>query len=99
MTEVIKPMVLADELLEMAKEYENIGNKLVAIKVKKATEIIYIRAKEDMKSDAMAERVWTSTPDGLKELEYVFRLKSLEKLMSAIKAKLRILEHESFNQY
>ncbi len=93
------PKQYVEELVEMAREYQTAGNELVKIKVKKATEIIYIRAKADVKSDAQASRIWNATLDGIKELELTFKLKSLEKLMSAIKIKLRLMEYETRNQY
>ncbi len=93
------PKQYVEELESMAREYQTAGNELVKIKVKKATELLYIRAKADVKSDAQASRVWNATLEGIKELELTFKLKSLEKLMSAIKTKLRIMSDESRNMY
>ena len=83
-----------DELEEIMKNYDDIGNKLVKIKVKKATEIILIRA--NTKSDNGAERLWQATEEGLLELQYSFQLKSYEKLMSVIKLKLRLMANEEY---
>lgn len=99
MSEQKSPREYVDEVEAMAREYDKIGNELVKIKVKKATEILIIRAREGVKSDAQAERFWQSTPEGILELQYSFKLKSIEKLMSAIKLKLRLLSEESKNYY
>ncbi len=99
MTEIVKPMALADEFEVMAREYQKIGDELVKIKVRKATEMIYIRAREGVKSDKQAERIWDSTEDGIKEMTYSFQRKGMEKLMQAINAKLRVLDGERYNRY
>jgi hypothetical protein len=97
--EIKSPRQLADELEQMAREYSNVMDELVVLRIKKATEIIYIRARESVKSDKQADRIWESSDDGIKELTLHYRSKSLEKLMSAIKTKLRAIEGERYNQH
>ena len=88
------PNEYMEELMKMAREYDRIGNDLVQIRIKKATEIILIRSQ--VKSDAQAERVFQATEEGLLELQYSFQLKSYEKLMSVIKLKLRLMANEEY---
>jgi hypothetical protein len=50
-------------------------------------------------SDKQAERAWEASIEGRHETALRLELKSIEKLMSAIKAHLRVKETEARNQF
>jgi len=72
-----------EELLELEKRYPIVWNEI----------------RKDVKSDTAAERLYDATEQGLKRSELRARLKKLEKLMSALKTTLEVMNHEARNQY
>ena len=53
--------------------------------------------RKNVASDTRADREWDSTMDGIMEMSLRLKLKALEKSMSAIKTRLRIVEMEGRN--
>ena len=93
------PTQIATDRMKMAQEYADKAKALSIIKMKKATEIVFLRAKPEVKSDTQAERLWATTPDGQQEIRLSFELKALEKLISAAKTMQEALNGEVRNYY
>jgi hypothetical protein len=53
-----------------------------------------IRRREDIKSDARAEREWEASEDGVMETRYRLDLKKLEKTIATLRALIRVKEQE-----
>lgn len=53
--------------------------------------------RKDFKSDTACEKAWQETPNGLLEMGLRLRLKSIEKMMSALKSLIRMAEAEMHN--
>ena len=60
---------------------------------------IAIREREDVKSDAKADKLWSLTDEGMKENLLKIEMKGIEKKMSALKTKLDVLNMEATNHY
>lgn len=94
----LTPQAKARLIIEMADEYEKIGEALAEIDKRKAFKIVSLRAENVCKSYADAERTFDITDDGQKSISYKAKLKALEKLMSAYKSELRVDEMAARNQ-
>lgn len=60
---------------------------------------VWLEMRGNYESDTRTERAYEATVEGAKELWLKMRLKGNDRLSSAIKTKLRILENESRNLY
>lgn len=89
------PGVLADLHIELASIYANLSEEWVEIQVSKA--FFWANKDYDMEnntkrekplSDKQVEMMWTQKKEGLKEIKLKYTLRSLEKLMSAVKSSL-----------
>jgi len=88
---------LAQQQFELANEYADLGNELIKIKMIKA--IHWSELRKDVKSDAQADRAWEQTEMGIREMEINSRMKINEKMISAIKTKINVMNMEAMNQY
>lgn len=91
------PGTLSASLMYLSADYSKKTDELQQLLVLKATS--WPRYRKDAGSDKQADKAWDSTPDGIMEMGLRLQLKSLEKLMSAIKAHLRVKETEARNQF
>lgn len=91
------PGELSKILLILSAEYSRKTEDLTGILGKKAT--AWPRLREDAKSDKQADKAWDAGIEGRLETSLKLELKSLEKLMSAIKSHLRIKETEARNMF
>ena len=91
------PHVLADIRLELGAEYAFLSAQLEDILLEKAG--AWISFREAAKSTVAADREWESSESGRRELSLKIRLKTVEKLMSAIKTKLEMSKVEGANYY
>jgi hypothetical protein len=89
------PGVLADLHIEIASIYANMSEEWVEIQISKA--LFWATKDYDMKeckprekplSDKQVEMMWLQKDEGIKEIRLKYALRSLEKLMSAVKSSL-----------
>lgn len=88
---------LAQQQFDLANEYADLGNELIEIKMIKA--IHWTELREGVKSDAQADRAWDRTEMGIREMQINSRMKINEKMISAIKTKINVMNMEAMNQY
>lgn len=93
----LAPQALSNARSWLAGEYAFINGRLGEILGQKPSAWNSIR--KEVNSDTAAERLWQQTQMGKDEMIYRLKLKSIEKLMSALKTKLEILQGEARNQY
>jgi hypothetical protein len=93
----LPPGKLSEYLVQLAGEYAFISSRLEEIlKVKPQ---VWLKLREESKSDTQADKKWESSQDGLQEIIYKLQLKSIEKQLSSIKTRLHIYEMEARNQF
>lgn len=85
-------MTLAGEYAFWAGQYEDILKR-------KPNVWLAIRRNPECKSDARADREYELTEDGMNEIVIRLKLKTVEKLMSAIKTQLEVMSNEARNNY
>lgn len=57
------------------------------------------KGSQDQKlSEAKLDRLWQVTEDGQRQIQLKYRLRAVDKICAACKARLRRLNNESFNQ-
>lgn len=91
------PNTLSDRLLAQSAEFQALSDQLSEVLKVKPSKWLEIRTGKA--SDTSAEREWAATPEGIAETVTKLKLKALEKSMSAIKTKLRVMSDESHNLY
>jgi hypothetical protein len=97
MKEMRAPRDFSEMLMWLGAEYALVNRKLTDILMEKPS--LWNELRRDVKSDTSAERVWQATQKGMRETEYRHSLKSIEKMMQALKAKLEIDRGEARNQF
>lgn len=93
----LTPEEISLKLIEAAEEYSSCGDRLTEILITKTAKWLLIR--KDVKSDRMADMLWDDTEPGRQELMLRTKIKGLEKLMSAYKTRMQLLNQTYFNQY
>lgn len=91
------PHAIADERVRLAGEYARDTEKMVEILQNKA--VLWAQLRANAKSDKAADRAWEALPLGLEEMKLRLMMKASEKMMSALKTKLEVLEGEARNMY
>lgn len=94
------PSQLSEDLLEMTAKYSYLSEEWKPLKLRKNT--FWVQTKYDgekKKSDKEVELLWGATEDGQNEVRLVLEMKALEKLMSSVKAFLRVAENEAKNNW
>jgi hypothetical protein len=89
------PGELSEIQLHLSADYASKAMDLQEILALKAAR--WPELREIKGSDKHADKGWDATSEGIAEMGLRLQLKSLEKLMSSIKAHLRIKETESRN--
>ena len=95
----LTPGNLADYRLRLAAEYGFMTDRLSKILQEKPKTWLEIRQRESIESDKMADRTWEASDLGLEETAIKMKLKSIEKIMSAILTRLHIYEQEAKNLF
>jgi hypothetical protein len=91
------PPDLSDYQITLSGEFGFISSRLEEIlKVKPS---VWLKLREESKSDAQADKKWESSPIGIEEAIYNLKLKAIGKMMSAINSRLHIANMEARNQY
>lgn len=91
------PGELSATLMYLSADYARKTQDFTAVLGKKAD--TWSKLREAHESDKQADRAWDASLEGRWETSLRLDLKSLEKLMSAIKAHLRVKETEARNQF
>ena len=91
------PHDLAEENIKLADYYGKVAEELVKVKVLKAEKWVFLRT--ECKSDNQCDKAWEKTEDGLKELTLHYKLKTIEKKMSAARKMIDVLNCEAKNQW
>jgi hypothetical protein len=91
------PGELSATLMYLSADYTRKSQEFASVLAKKAE--AWPRLRDLKESDKQADKAWDATLEGRLETSLRLELKSLEKLMSAIKSHLRIKEGEARNQF
>lgn len=91
------PNEVAEERVRLAGEYARDTELLTNILTQKA--VLWMQLRENYNSDTATDRAWNATPLGLDEMKLKLRMKSSEKMMSALKSQLEVMEGEARNTY
>lgn len=89
------PREISEEVMRLAEEYNKYCGELA--KLNKESVDYFNTHRGDYKSDTACQNAWASTPEGVLQDTLKLKLKANEKLMSAYKSHLRLLETESRN--
>ena len=93
----LTPRLTDDYRNLLAAWYETYSDELVYIEQRYPKDWTEIR--KECKSVKEADMIYNQTEDGQRRIFLKYKLKSLEKSISALKDRLRRLELESFNRY
>jgi len=91
----ISPSEISDLILESCAEYGWNASQLEEIIKVKPVE--WMKFRMQVTSDKQADRNWEQTELGINEGVYRLRLKRIEKIISALKTKLSVIQGESKN--
>jgi len=95
--EKLNPGQLSELRLKLSGIYSFIASQLDDILLTKPGDWLSLR--EQTTSDTQADRKYELTENGKLEKIYRQQLKSCEKMMSAIKTRIEIIQGEARNQY
>jgi hypothetical protein len=84
-------------LMFLSADYSRKTDEFVQVLGRKAEVWALLRKRAE--SDKQADKAWEATINGRLETSLRLELKSLEKLMSALKTHLRVRETEAKNQW
>jgi hypothetical protein len=93
----MNPGELSEQLMYQSAEYSKYTEELTDVLRNKS--VVWMEMRKRSTSDKQTDREWDSTVEGMMEMSHRLRLKALEKSMSAIRTRLRILEGEARNMY
>lgn len=88
---------MAELKAELSSQYSYKTGLLEDILLKKPE--IWLRIREDHKSDKATDRYWEGTQMGLREMKIKLDLKRIEKMISALSSRLRVAEREANTQW
>lgn len=91
------PVRLSEILLHFSAQYSAKGDELQQLLTLKVA--AWPELRKESGSDKQADKAWDATANGIMEMGLRLQLKSLEKLMSAIKSHLRVKETEARNMF
>lgn len=91
------PHQAAEDAAILAGEFSYTCSMLESLLQKKPS--IWNELRKSLKSDTSAERAWEATPDGINEITYRLQLKSLEKMISALRGIVKIATEEAKNTF
>lgn len=91
------PGELSEILMHLSADYAHKTTDFTVVLGRKAQ--VWQTLRADRESDKQADKAWDASIEGRAEMTLRLELKSLEKLMSAIKAHLRVKETEARNQF
>ncbi len=95
-TEYLTPHLTDTYRTVLAAWYEKYSEELTGIEQRYPAEWTAIRS--GCSSVKEADMVYNQTKDGQRRIELRFKLKSIEKMISALKDRLRRMENEAYNR-
>lgn len=95
---VLSPGQYAEMHRILAGEYAFTSDSFGMLEYDKSLEIAHLRNREDIKSDAQAERIYFATENGKFHSQTRLKLKSLEKMLSSLKASIEVAKTEWQNE-
>lgn len=98
-SETATPGELSEIRLWLAGRYAYLNGELTQILIRKPEKWRAIRYSGEVKSDSATDRWWDGTEDGMNEMKIRLEQKSIEKLLSATKTRIEILQGESRSQF
>lgn len=93
------PILASEDHGKLAGEYAWICGQLEDVLKIKATKWNAIRQNAYTKSDKQADKIWDATENGVNEMGLRLRMKSCEKMLSALKSLLRVAEGQAKNTF
>lgn len=91
------PIIASQDHARLAGEYS--WNSSQLIDVLKEKSLVWNEIRIQTGSDKQADKQWDAREDGIAEMTLRLRLKSIEKMMSALKSLVRIAETEAHNGF
>lgn len=91
------PKDCAEDLAILAGEYSFVCGHLED--VLKAKPSIWNATRLQTQSDKSADKAWDAIEQGINEMGLRLRMKSIEKMMSALKSLIAVAEGQARNQY
>lgn len=91
------PHEMAEKRIELAEEYSRYSGEWAKLVKEQADYFFVHRSKH--KSDNACQKSFDRTDDGVKMTVIKQKLKSIEKMMSALNTSLRLAENEAKNLY
>ena len=91
------PREISQKLMDLAQEYSKYSGELAHLDKEYAD--YFNTNRVNFKSDSSCDRSWDSTPRGVMMRVLERKLKASDRLMSAYKTHLRLLENESKNLF
>lgn len=82
----------ADDLAKLSGEYSWVCSQLEQVLASKP--VIWNSIRKNTKSDTSAERQWEASENGVNEMGLRLRMKSIEKMMSALKSIINVAQNE-----
>ena len=89
------PHESAEDCAVLAGEFAWVCSQLEEIIARKPQ--IWNQMRIDLKSDTACERKWEATEDGINEVGLRLRMKSIEKMMSALRTLVRLATTQAIN--
>jgi hypothetical protein len=93
----LSPREIADFRKYLAGEFSFLASRLEEVKRKKPEE--WNKLRPNFKSDTACERAWEATEFGLEEMSLKLKLKSMEKMLSALRGMHELKVAEGYNQF
>lgn len=81
----------------LAGWYSNYSQELAEIDKRRA--FVWLEIRKTVKSTKEADILYDQTEDGQRRIELKYKLKALEKNISALRDRLQRFQNESYNQY
>ena len=94
---MLTPNEMSDKRLELSEEYSRLSDEF-AQHIKFQAEFFNLN-REKYKSDNATQKAFEATTDGVRMVILKLKLKSIEKVMSALNTALRLAENQAHNLY
>jgi hypothetical protein len=96
---VYEPEQYTEAHRTLSGEFAYLSGHFIQCEVEKVTDIANLRKKDDIKSDAQAERTWLATDKGTEYLKLDGKLKTIKRLLTSIKLSAYIEKTNWSNEY
>lgn len=93
----LSPGELADLRLKITGYFSRYSGMLEEILTEKPGR--WMELRKDAKSDAATDKAWEATEQGIQEMRLKLRLKRLEKIASAVKQRVEVMQGEARQMY